>query len=163
YLKRLPADELKIDRGFVTELAQGNDDAAIISAIIALGKTLDMKIVAEGVESAEQQELLTRLGCNTLQGYLLGRPMTPERLTQEVTDAVGKVVWSCSWTRRKQRTTWAVIVTPPSASLKKAYESPENINHSCASLCSGCGSDSAAGGRHDQQPGAGGRGVQHRS
>ncbi|MCE7033133.1 EAL domain-containing protein [Lysobacter sp. GX 14042] len=82
YLKRLPANELKIDRGFVTELAQGNDDAAIISAIIALGKTLDMKIVAEGVESREQQELLTRLGCNTLQGYLLGRPMAPERLTQ---------------------------------------------------------------------------------
>ncbi|OIN12768.1 putative bifunctional diguanylate cyclase/phosphodiesterase [Oceanisphaera psychrotolerans] len=74
YLKRLPANELKIDRGFITELAQGNDDEAIIQAIIALGKTLGMKIVAEGVETPEQQELLTRLGCNTLQGYLLGKP-----------------------------------------------------------------------------------------
>ena len=74
YLKHLPANELKIDRGFITELAQGNDDEAIIQAIIALGKTLGMKIVAEGVETPEQQELLTRLGCDTLQGYLLGRP-----------------------------------------------------------------------------------------
>jgi len=80
YLKRLPANELKIDRGFVTELAQGNDDAAIVSAIIALGKTLGLKIVAEGVETAEQQALLTRLGCNTLQGYYLGRPVAAEKL-----------------------------------------------------------------------------------
>ncbi|WPP01621.1 EAL domain-containing protein [Pseudomonas sp. HR96] len=81
YLKRLPANELKIDRGFVTELAQGNDDAAIVSAIVALGQTLGLKIVAEGVETAEQQALLTRLGCNTLQGYLLGRPVPAEQLT----------------------------------------------------------------------------------
>ena len=74
YLKHLPANELKIDRGFITELAQGNDDEAIIQAIIALGKTLGMKIVAEGVETPEQQALLTELGCDTLQGYLLGRP-----------------------------------------------------------------------------------------
>ncbi|QWT21898.1 EAL domain-containing protein [Bacillus sp. NP157] len=75
YLKQLPANELKIDRGFVTELARGNDDEAIVSAIIALGKTLGLKIVAEGVETVEQQELLTRLGCNALQGYLLGVPV----------------------------------------------------------------------------------------
>lgn len=80
YLKRLPANELKIDRGFVTELAQGNDDAAIVSAIIALGQTLDMRIVAEGVETTGQQELLTRLGCDTLQGYFLGRPMPANKL-----------------------------------------------------------------------------------
>jgi len=84
YLKRLPANELKIDRGFITELAQGNDDEAIIQAIIALGKTLGMKIVAEGVETKDQQELLTRLGCNTLQGYLLGRPAPPEALADTI-------------------------------------------------------------------------------
>jgi diguanylate cyclase (GGDEF)-like protein len=80
YLKQLPADELKIDRGFVTELACGNDDEAIVSAIIALGKTLGLKIVAEGVETVEQQELLTRLGCNALQGYLLGSPVSADEL-----------------------------------------------------------------------------------
>lgn len=84
YLKRLPANELKIDRGFVTELMQGNEDEAIISAIIALGQTLGMKIVAEGVETPEQQELLTRLGCDTLQGYLFGSPLSPERLMEMV-------------------------------------------------------------------------------
>jgi diguanylate cyclase (GGDEF)-like protein len=84
YLKRLPADELKIDRGFITELAQGNDDAAIVSAIIALGQTLGLKIVAEGVETIDQQALLTHLGCNSLQGYLLGRPMTAERLLESL-------------------------------------------------------------------------------
>ena len=85
YLKRLPANELKIDRGFVTELAQGNDDAAIVSAIVALGQTLGLKIVAEGVETAEQQELLTRLGCHTLQGFLLGSPLPAELLVKSLT------------------------------------------------------------------------------
>ncbi|WJV24454.1 MULTISPECIES: putative bifunctional diguanylate cyclase/phosphodiesterase [Pseudomonas] len=87
YLKHLPADELKIDQGFVTELAQNNDDAAIVSAIIALGHTLGLKIVAEGVETVEQQELLTRLGCNTLQGYLLGRPLPAESLINSLATA----------------------------------------------------------------------------
>ncbi|HEY9280724.1 MAG TPA: EAL domain-containing protein [Eoetvoesiella sp.] len=75
YLKQLPANELKIDRGFVHDLVSDMEDKAIISAIIALGRTLNLKIVAEGVETVEQRELLTRLGCNSLQGYLLGRPM----------------------------------------------------------------------------------------
>ena len=87
YLKRLPANELKIDRGFITELALGNDDAAIVSAIIALGKTLGLKIVAEGVETAEQQEMLTELGCNILQGYLLGKPMTAQKVLESVATA----------------------------------------------------------------------------
>lgn len=80
YLKRFPANELKIDRGFVTTLERGGDDATIIAAIIALGQALEMRIVAEGVETPEQRDLLTELGCDTLQGYLLGRPMTGEQL-----------------------------------------------------------------------------------
>jgi len=84
FLKRLPANELKIDRGFITELAQGNDDEAIIKAIIALGKTLGMTIVAEGVETSDQQQLLTQLGCNTLQGYLLARPAAPDKLLETI-------------------------------------------------------------------------------
>ncbi|MGY4493845.1 putative bifunctional diguanylate cyclase/phosphodiesterase [Pseudomonas sp. TE3610] len=82
YLKRLPANELKIDRGFVTELSQGNEDEAIVSAIVALGKTLGLKIVAEGVETAEQREMLTDLGCDVLQGYLLGRPMSAVKIAE---------------------------------------------------------------------------------
>ncbi|MEH6565459.1 MAG: EAL domain-containing protein [Halopseudomonas sp.] len=90
YLKRLPANELKIDRGFVTELVQDNDDAAIVSAIVALGKTLGLKIVAEGVETAEQQELLTRLGCNTLQGFYLGRPVAADELLPNLAAAIAR-------------------------------------------------------------------------
>jgi len=84
YLKRLPASELKIDRGFVRDLAHDTEDAAIVSAIVALGQTLNLRIVAEGVETTEQQAFLTRLGCDMLQGYLLGRPMTAEALSTEV-------------------------------------------------------------------------------
>lgn len=85
YLKRLPASELKIDRGFVRDLAHDTEDAAIVSAIVALGQTLNLRIVAEGVETAEQQAFLTRLGCDSLQGYLLGRPMTAELLSATTT------------------------------------------------------------------------------
>ncbi|WP_109481182.1 bifunctional diguanylate cyclase/phosphodiesterase [Paraburkholderia sp. C35] len=75
YLKRLPASELKIDRGFVRELAHDAEDAAIVSSVVALGHTLGIEIVAEGVETTTQKEFLTRLGCNSLQGFLLGRPV----------------------------------------------------------------------------------------
>src|SRR5690606_28814777 len=75
---RLPANELKIDRGFVRELKQDTEDAAIVSAIVALGKALSLNVVAEGVETMSQQKLLAELGCNSLQGYLLGRPMTAD-------------------------------------------------------------------------------------
>ncbi|MEO6958439.1 MAG: bifunctional diguanylate cyclase/phosphodiesterase, partial [Burkholderiaceae bacterium] len=80
YLKRLPASELKIDRGFVRDLARDTEDAAIVSAIVALGQTLNLDIVAEGVETAEQQSFLTALGCDSLQGFLLGHPMPAEQL-----------------------------------------------------------------------------------
>jgi EAL domain-containing protein (putative c-di-GMP-specific phosphodiesterase class I) len=82
YLKRLPASELKIDRGFVCDLAHDAEDAAIIAAIVALGHTLNLRIVAEGVETAEQQEFLSRLGCNILQGYLFGKPMPADQFFQ---------------------------------------------------------------------------------
>ncbi|RAA06168.1 hypothetical protein DOT66_20335 [Ralstonia pseudosolanacearum] len=85
YLKRLPASELKIDRGFVRDLAHDSEDAAIVSAVVALGQTLNLRIVAEGVETEVQQAFLTRLGCHALQGNLLGRPMT----AQAVLEAAG--------------------------------------------------------------------------
>jgi diguanylate cyclase (GGDEF)-like protein len=78
YLKRLPANELKIDRGFVRDLEHDSDDAAIVSAIVALGQALGLRIVAEGVETDMQQDFLTRLGCDSLQGYHLGHPLPPD-------------------------------------------------------------------------------------
>ena len=82
YLKRLPASELKIDRAFVNELQTQNEDATIVTAIVALAQTLKLKVVAEGVETREQQEFLTSLGCNSLQGYLLGRPVPAEKVPE---------------------------------------------------------------------------------
>jgi diguanylate cyclase (GGDEF)-like protein len=82
YLKRLLASELKIDRGFVRDLPHDTEDAAIVAAIVALGHTLKLKIVAEGVETEAQRSFLTALGCDTLQGFLLGRPMPAQRLMQ---------------------------------------------------------------------------------
>ncbi len=84
YLKRLPANELKIDRGFVRDLEQDSDDAAIVSAIVALGQALGLRIVAEGVETDNQQDFLTRLGCDALQGYLLGHPLPAERFMADI-------------------------------------------------------------------------------
>lgn len=80
YLKRLPACELKIDRAFVKELSGESEDATIVSAIVALAKTLNLKVVAEGVETEAQQTFLTELGCNTLQGYLLGKPVSAQTI-----------------------------------------------------------------------------------
>ena len=80
YLKKLPASELKIDRGFIKDLSKGSEDEAIVAAIIALGKTLNLKIIAEGVETQQQQELLTQLGCTSLQGFHLGRPVDAKQL-----------------------------------------------------------------------------------
>ena len=82
YLKRLPATEIKIDHAFVRDLENSSEDVVIVSAIVALGHALDMDIVAEGVETAGQRVYLERLGCDYLQGYLLGRPVDPERFMQ---------------------------------------------------------------------------------
>ncbi|WLH81605.1 EAL domain-containing protein [Pseudomonas sp. FP2335] len=91
YLKRLPANELKIDRGFVRDLEHDGDDAAIVSAIVALGQALGLRIVAEGVETDAQQTFLTRLGCNSLQGYLLGHPLPAERFMADIQSAEAAV------------------------------------------------------------------------
>ncbi|WP_369350120.1 putative bifunctional diguanylate cyclase/phosphodiesterase [Stenotrophomonas sp. JAG2] len=82
YLKRLPATEIKIDHAFVRDLENSSEDVVIVSAIVALGHALDMDIVAEGVETVGQRAYLERLGCDYLQGYLLGCPVDPERFMQ---------------------------------------------------------------------------------
>ena len=74
YLKRFAIDTLKIDRSFVSDLTTNQDDVAIVSAIIALAKSLKLGVVAEGVETQNQMDILAALGCHQAQGYFLGRP-----------------------------------------------------------------------------------------
>ncbi|MCK7497415.1 MAG: EAL domain-containing protein [Comamonadaceae bacterium] len=75
YLKRFPIDRLKIDASFVRDVATDKDDAAIVTTIIGLAHNLELRVVAEGVETAEQLEILSRKDCDEIQGYLIARPM----------------------------------------------------------------------------------------
>ncbi len=79
YLKHLPIQRLKLDRSFVKDIETDANDAAICTATIALGHSLGLELVAEGVETAEQQNFLASLNCDTLQGYLYSKPMPFEQ------------------------------------------------------------------------------------
>jgi len=78
WLKELDVDTLKIDRSFIMDIPRDNDDVAIASAILALGKSLQLDIVGEGVETAEQEQFLRQNGCHLGQGYLYSRPVPAE-------------------------------------------------------------------------------------
>ncbi|SEI90911.1 PAS domain S-box-containing protein/diguanylate cyclase (GGDEF) domain-containing protein [Allopseudospirillum japonicum] len=80
YLKRFPFDGLKIDRNFVKDLPEDTSDAALVSAVLAMAKAMGLDVVAEGVETVEQQQMLADLGCPRLQGYLFSRPVSAQEL-----------------------------------------------------------------------------------
>ena len=76
----MPVNKLKIDRGFVSDLPGSDSDSAMARAIIALGKSLQLKVIAEGVETEEQEALLSGLGCDMGQGYLFNRPLPADEI-----------------------------------------------------------------------------------
>ena len=80
YLKRLPLDQLKIDQSFVRDVLVDPNDAAIARTILSLARSLDLSVVAEGVETAGQRDFLLRCGCKAFQGYFFGRPVPVEEL-----------------------------------------------------------------------------------
>jgi len=81
YLKSLPLDKIKIDKSFVQDLMEDEDDATIVRAIIQLGKSLGMQVIAEGVETAEQEAYIIAQGCHEGQGYLYSKPLPARELT----------------------------------------------------------------------------------
>ena len=86
YLKRFPIDRVKIDQTFVRDLSIDTDDLAIVKAIIAMAKTLRLRVIAEGVETQEQLELLRDEGCHEYQGYLYAKPMTATEIGKLLQD-----------------------------------------------------------------------------
>ncbi|MGB1800352.1 MAG: putative bifunctional diguanylate cyclase/phosphodiesterase, partial [Gammaproteobacteria bacterium] len=82
YLKKFPLDTLKIDQSFVRDLMQDSDDAAIVTAIIAMAKNLKFNVIAEGVENQDQLDYLAAHGCNEVQGYFTGKPVPADEFEQ---------------------------------------------------------------------------------
>jgi EAL domain-containing protein (putative c-di-GMP-specific phosphodiesterase class I) len=80
YLAKMRISELKIDRSFVNELGLTPKSSDIVTAIIALGRSLGLRVVAEGVETLRQMEVLQRLGCRLMQGFLFSRPLPPHEI-----------------------------------------------------------------------------------
>jgi EAL domain-containing protein (putative c-di-GMP-specific phosphodiesterase class I) len=79
-MKQFPIDTIKIDRSFVRDLPDDSEDQAIAQAIISMGKALGMTVVAEGVETSEQEMFLRGHGCDEMQGFLFSKPVPPEQL-----------------------------------------------------------------------------------
>jgi predicted signal transduction protein with EAL and GGDEF domain/FixJ family two-component response regulator len=95
YLTTLPISELKIDRSFVRDLGVTPQSSAVVTAIIALARSLGLRVIAEGVETLRQMEVLHRLGCSLMQGYLFSRPVSPEELQKWLQQTVlpRKAAW----------------------------------------------------------------------
>lgn len=92
HLRAFPGASLKIDRSFIQSLEETGSDAAIVRSLIAMAHSLDLKVIAEGVESPGQLRILTEYGCDYVQGFLLGRPAPPEEITRRFLD--GPTSWS---------------------------------------------------------------------
>jgi diguanylate cyclase (GGDEF)-like protein/PAS domain S-box-containing protein len=84
YLKSMPLDQVKLDRSFVNNVITNRIDATIVKTILALGQSLNIEVIAEGIETEEQSRFLGRHGCQTYQGYFFGRPAPMEELTSRI-------------------------------------------------------------------------------
>ena len=88
YIKKLPIHKLKIDQSFIRDLPNDIEDAAITKAIISLTQNLNLKVIAEGVETVEQKEFLLKYGCNYIQGYFYSKPVDADAMTEILTNGI---------------------------------------------------------------------------
>jgi len=93
YLKRFPVDELKIDRSFVMGLAAGGNDATLVSTIISMAHSMNLNVVAEGVETAQQLGFLKERNCQEVQGFFFSKPLPPQLLETHLKSWLGTVSW----------------------------------------------------------------------
>ena len=105
-MKQFPIDTIKIDRSFVRDLPDDSEDQAIAQAIISMGKALGMTVVAEGVETVEQEAFLRSHGCDEMQGFLFSKPVSPEQMAEMLRPAAlaGRPAAAAGCGRRRQDT-----------------------------------------------------------
>ena len=96
YLKRLPLDQLKIDKAFIRDIMVDDTSGAIAQVIISLGRAMRLSVIAEGVETEEQREFISRLGCHAFQGFLFSRPLPLEEFERRLTDFSAKMQQTCT-------------------------------------------------------------------
>jgi EAL domain-containing protein (putative c-di-GMP-specific phosphodiesterase class I) len=101
-LEFLPVDVLKIDRQFVAEIVPGGARAGLVSAIVTLAQTMGLRVIAEGVETPVQRQLLLRLGCSYGQGYLWSRPLPAEKFTTSLWQFAPEVATVAAGSRRRE-------------------------------------------------------------
>ena len=92
YLKKMPLDQLKIDGSFIKDALSNHNDATISKTIIQLAKSLDLEVMAEGVETSEQRLFLSDSGCASYQGYLFSRPVSPDEFEKVLHESCGQYI-----------------------------------------------------------------------
>ena len=123
YLTTLPISELKIDRGFIRDLGMTPQSSAVVTAIIALARSLGLRVVAEGVENLRQMEVLHRLGCGVMQGFLFSKPRPPSEIQSWLEDTV-----------LPRKAPWIgispdeVSTEPPRSSMGRPARTPNNAS-----------------------------------
>ena len=97
YLHSFPTDILKIDRSFVSNIHEDEESLEIVKAIVVLAKSLNLKIIAEGIETPEQYEILRDLGCDQAQGFLFASPLSEERCQSLIGTVVASLPWNMTF------------------------------------------------------------------
>jgi diguanylate cyclase (GGDEF)-like protein len=116
YLTTLPISEVKIDRSFIRDLGVTEQSSAVVTAIIALARSLGLRVIAEGVENLRQMTVLERLGCNLMQGFLFSRPMPGEEVEHWIRDTLGG--GRPPWLQQADTTRLAAPALPRQAAAK---------------------------------------------